>query len=104
MSKRPQDDVYKEKFRPDADAALDEEIEAALSGLSEEDLYHDKPQAAVPPETATQGDRQVRRGKIVQIDKDDVFVDFGGKSQGIVSRLQFLDTEEPKVGDEMDFT
>ena len=104
MAKQPHDDLYKEKFRPDADAALDQEIEAALSGMSEDDLYGDKPQTGGKPAGAHPGDKQVRRGKIVQIDKDDVFVDFGGKSQGIVSRLQFLDSEEPKVGDEMDFT
>ena len=42
-------------------------------------------------------------GKVVSIGKDDAFVDFGGKSQGIVSLIQFLDTEPPKVGDEFDF-
>ena len=101
MAKRPQDDVYKEKFRADEDVALDNEIDAALSGLSEDDLYGDKAQTAKPAPSG--GDKQVRRGKIVQIDKDDIFVDFGGKSQGIVSRLQFLESEEPTVGQELDF-
>lgn len=104
MAKRPQDDVYKEKFRPDADAALDAEIDAALAGLSEDELYGDKAQQESPAGTpATAGDKQVRRGRIVQIDKDDIFVDFGGKSQGIVSRLQFVDDAEPTVGQEMEF-
>jgi small subunit ribosomal protein S1 len=99
-------DVYKEKFRPDSDADLDAEIEAALSGLSEEDLYGDKAQptpgaAEAPAQTA--GDKQIRRGRVTRIDKDDIFVDFGGKSQGIVSRQQFLGAEEPVVGQEMDF-
>ncbi len=104
MAKQPHDDLYKEKFRPNADTALDREVEAALSGLSEQQLYSDKPQVA-QKEGGPTGDsaKQVRRGRIVQIDRDDIFVDFGGKSQGIVSRLQFLDGEEPKVGDEMDF-
>ena len=102
MPKQPTDDLYREKFRPNSDLALDREVEAALSGISEADLYSDKPQVA-PGENPPSGDRQTRRGRIVQIDKDDIFVDFGGKSQGIVSRLQFLDGTEPKVGDEMDF-
>jgi len=107
MAKRPQPhDAYKEKFRPDADAALDAEIEAALSGLSEDELYGDKAQpanreAAAPPHTA--GDKQIRRGRVARIDKDDIFVDFGGKSQGLISRQQFLGADEPTFGQEMDF-
>jgi small subunit ribosomal protein S1 len=94
-------DQYKEKFRPDADAALDREVEAALGGLSIDDLMASdapKPAASNAAELARQG---LRRGKVISVDKDDVFVDFGGKSQGIASLLQF--EEPPKVGDELDF-
>jgi ribosomal protein S1 len=101
MAKRSQNDVYKEKFRADDDVALDKEIDAALSGMSDDDLYGDKEKGVSSPAKA--GSKQTRRGKIVQIDKDDIFVDFGGKSQGIVSRLQFVDGEEPTVGQEMEF-
>ena len=45
---------------------------------------------------------QARKGKIISIGKDDIFVDFGGKSQGVVPIIQFEDVE-PKVGDEFDF-
>jgi small subunit ribosomal protein S1 len=91
-------DEYKQKFRPD-DAKLDQEVEAALSEVPLEALYgFDKPQPA--GETNVKG---VRKGRIVSVDpkKDEVFVDFGGKSQGVAAYQQF--ETEPKVGDEMEF-
>jgi small subunit ribosomal protein S1 len=96
MAKSNFDDEYKAKFRPD-ESALDQEIEAALADVPLDDLYA-KDRAA-----PAQGDSKTsRRGKIVSVNKDDAFVDFGGKSQGIASMLQF--DEEPKVGEEFDFT
>src|SRR5438046_2487507 len=92
-----QNDDYKEKFRPDT-SALDREIDAALSGVSLDELYgKDKAQEAPA------GDVKGRRkGRSVRVGKDEVFVDFGGKSQGIVPILQFED-KEPVVGEEMEF-
>ena len=99
MAANREPEAYKAKFRPDADAKLDAQIDAALGDLSMEALYgFNKPKA---PEPAG-GDKGVRRGKIVSIGKDDAFVDFGGKSQGIVSLTQFMD-ELPVVGQEMEF-
>jgi small subunit ribosomal protein S1 len=96
---------YKEKFRPD-DAALDREVDAALSGLSMDELYDfNKPTpggaGGVANTPATPGHKGVRRGRITRIDTESVFVDFGGKSQGIAPMLQF--EKEPTVGEEMDF-
>lgn len=108
MSKHVPNDPYKEKFRSDADEALDREIEEALGGLSIDALLDaDRPELVKPASDRPApphrpGDKQTRRGKIVRIDRDDVFVDFGGKSQGVVSLQQF-EGEEPKAGDEMDF-
>src|SRR5687768_16558112 len=100
MAKKIHDDIYKEKFRPD-DSALDKQLDAALEGVSMDDLYaFDKPKAA-DPTVAGATQKGSRRGRIVSISKDDVFVDVGGKSQGICSILQF--DEEPKVGQEMEF-
>ena len=92
------DHQYKEKFRPTD--KLDEEVDNALGDLSLESLYgFDKPQDK-PREQMPKG---LRRGRIISIDakKDEVFVDFGGKSQGIAVLSQF--EEEPKVGQELEF-
>ncbi len=94
-------DPLKEKFRPD-DAALNKEIDDALAGVSLDDLYgFDKPAPAQTGGAPQQ--KGTRRGRIVSIDKDDAFVDFGGKSQGIISLQQFPDEEPPVVGQEMEF-
>src|SRR5690242_20343603 len=106
-------DQYKEKFRP-TDTALEQEVDAALAGMSVEELYaFDKPQPVAPAAEAgaarpagagggvAPGYKGPRRGRVVSINKDDVFVDLGGKSQGICPLIQF--EEEPKVGDEIDF-
>jgi small subunit ribosomal protein S1 len=98
MPRNRPDDAYKEKFRPDADAKLDAQIDAALDGLSMDALYgFDKPKSV-----QESGEKGVRRGRIVAIEKDDVFVDLGGKSQGIVPAMQF--DEPPVIGQEMEFS
>jgi small subunit ribosomal protein S1 len=101
-----QSNEYRQKFRTDMDPALEKEINDALGGMSVEDLMGEgkapavvsasEGAAAAPPRQAG-----MRHGKIISINKDDVFVDFGGKSQGVVSMAQF--EVEPKVGQEMDF-
>src|SRR5688572_3527172 len=110
MSNDPRSDELKQKFRPDQ-SALDAEVDAALADVSMDDLYgFNKPQpqqSATPATAASPGhipQKGFRRGKIVSVGKDDAFIDFGGKSQGIVSLMQFLDAPEPpKLGDEFDF-
>jgi small subunit ribosomal protein S1 len=92
-------DDYKEKFRPED--KLDAEIDAALDGVSMESLYgFDKPQEK---QTAEQQVKGIRKGRIVTVDekKGEVFVDFGGKSQGLAQLMQF--DEIPTVGTEMEF-
>jgi small subunit ribosomal protein S1 len=108
MSNLPNDPL-KEKFRPDVDADLDKEINDALGGMSIEQIEAQNAASAPAPSqdsaaAAADAARQgVRRGRIVNIRKGDVLVDLGGKSQGIISELQF-DDEPPVVGKEYDFT
>jgi small subunit ribosomal protein S1 len=103
MAKDINADEYKQKFRPE-NTALEREIEAALQGVSLDELYTAGEQAPTSPGAAQgAGGKGPKRGRIISIDpkKDEVFVDFGGKSQGIAAFSQF--EAEPKVGDEMDF-
>jgi len=102
MAKDVNSDQLKEKFRPQ-DTALEKEIEAALAGVSLDDLYAtDKPEVGTPQQQQAASRGGPRRGRIVSVGKDDVFVDLGGKSQGVVPITQFEDAE-PVVGAEMDF-
>ena len=106
MSDQPQKDAYKEKFRPDADAALDREIEAALGGMSIDSLLEadEPPKPAGAPQQRGGGGggrRGPRMGRIISVQKDHAFVDLGGKDQGIVPMQQF--EQEPVVGQEMEF-
>lgn len=101
MAKHRHDEQYKEKFRKDTDATLEKQVDAALEGVSLDDLYgFDKPREQPAPEAAGQV-KGMRKGRVVSIGKEDVFVDLGGKSQGIASLIQF--DEPPKVGDEIEF-
>src|SRR5438270_6115795 len=99
MATPDQGEEYKQKFRPE-DPSLDREVDAALGGLKIEELYaYDKPQpgggeagrpnapqgaGSVEPAVAGQRiQKGTRRGKVISVDKDEVFVDLGGKSQGV---------------------
>jgi small subunit ribosomal protein S1 len=87
---------------PDApDQDLEKEIADALGDFSVMDMVEDP-----TPETASgaplqAGDHAMAKGSIVAIHDDDVFVDLGGKSQGIVPLTQF--EQKPELGAEMEF-
>ena len=96
----------KSKFRPVLDASLESEVEAALGGLSIDDLYETsaaEKAANSPPPTINPGGKGPRSGTIIAIDaaKDEVLVDFGSKTQGVARFSQF--TTEPKIGDRSEF-
>ncbi len=80
----------------DMDAKLEAEIQAALGDMSVEDMldYADRPQT-------TRGERELKKGTVVNVHGSDVFVEFGPKSQGICPLQQF--EEAPQVGERLDF-
>jgi len=85
----------------DEDASLEQEIEAALGDGSLMDVYGlDQANAAVEAAAAapTEGESLppgVVRGKVVGITGDDIFIDLGGKSQGMLQRNEL--PEDAKV-------
>ncbi len=85
--------------RTDLDARLEAEIEAALGDMSLEDML--EMSNPTKPSAASGGERALKTGTVVSIHGDDVFVEFGPKSQGICPLTQF--DEPPKVGDRLDF-
>lgn len=97
------EDQLKEKFRPDQDAALEAQVNAAMEGISLDQLYA-QADAGAPAQSPDQQASRTRTGRIVSVDqaKGEVFVDFGGKSQGIAQVAQF--EELPAVGQELEFT
>lgn len=91
--------------QPEAfDANLEKEVADALGDLSVMDLLNEgePPTADRPQAHDMSGDPTLTRGTIVAIHDDDVFVDVGGKSQGIIPLSQFGE-DKPTIGQRMDF-
>jgi small subunit ribosomal protein S1 len=87
------------KFRPagSLDDALQREIDDALGDMSLEDLISkEESEKTLETKTGTPG---MKKGKVVAIHGDDIFIDMGGKSQGILPAVQFEDEPLPNVGD-----
>lgn len=82
----------------DLDAILQRELDEALGDDSLMDLM-DAEEAPTP--AAPTG---VRRGRVTAIQRDDIFVDMGGKSQGFLPAIQFENEPLPAVGDFIEVT
>ncbi len=82
------------------DDALQRELDEALGDMSVYDMLDAEEAASKPAPTAA----GVRRGRVLAIHGDDIFVDMGGKSQGILPALQFEDDPLPAVGALVDVT
>ncbi len=80
----------REKLSPE----LEDELDRAMNGASMDDLLGGgkSDQAAFEPDS-------LQSGRVAAIRRDDVFVEFGGREQGIVSLRQF--DVPPRVGAEV---
>ncbi|MFA5864857.1 MAG: S1 RNA-binding domain-containing protein [Phycisphaerae bacterium] len=91
-----------DKFRPGdtLDEALQRELDEALGGMSLEEIV-DTEVSTTTGQSTTPG---VKTGKVIAIQGDDIFVDMGGKSQGILPALQYEDEPLPAIGDRIEVT
>src|SRR5438552_10275700 len=94
--------------RPDSKDPLSEEIDAALDGVNLQDV--DRAQSSALGSKGSSkslsknagDDRRHKRGTIVGVTGDDVFVEIGPRMQGVISLREF--ETPPKVGEAYDFT
>lgn len=97
------EDFHKDdnRFRPDArlDPELQRELDEALGELSLDDILA----AEEAAETGSAGASEVRTGRVIAVQGDDIFVDLGGKSQGILPAQQFRGEDLPAEGDLVQF-
>ena len=79
---------------------LEQELEAALGGESLDAIIDGSATAAVtgdelPPDTKL-------TGTVAKIHREDIFIELGGRNQGILPLKQFEKTEPPEVGSQIE--
>jgi small subunit ribosomal protein S1 len=85
----------------DLDAEIEGELEAALAGLSDQDLKGGEGPGGVPA-APPGGEAGPKKGRVISVHGPDVFVEVpGGRSQGLLSMTQFPDGP-PAPGTEVD--
>ena len=82
------------------DQDLEREIAEAFDGMSAEDLME---LAAQRPGESEPDERGRIAGRIIGVRGSDVFVDVGGKSEGVLALSEFPEDEPPQTGQEMRF-
>lgn len=85
--------------RGPVDDEIERELEAALAGMDAKSLHGD----TGGPRRGKQPADTRKRGRVVAVHGEDVFVDVGGRSQGVLAIAQFPEGA-PKVGQEVDVT
>jgi small subunit ribosomal protein S1 len=83
----------------DLDAEIERELQEAMGGMSDKDLYGEPQRRAGGPAAPAPGGK---KGKVLRVHGQDVFIDLpGGRSQGVLPTTQFPEGV-PAVGTEVD--
>jgi len=97
----------------DISAEMNAEINAAMAQLDAEAAAADKAKAAAAAKPAAKpaairgprvvsAGREHRTGNVVSVGPTDIFIEFGPKELGVVSRTQYPDDQLPKVGEPLE--
>jgi small subunit ribosomal protein S1 len=85
------------------DDPLSREIDDALEGVNLQNVGDEPPAGArTAPDARRGADSRLKRGTIVGVNGDDVFVELGPRMQGVISVREF--EEKPKVGATFEFS
>jgi len=94
------DDDKKFTPRSKLDESLQRELDEALGEMSIDSLMDESADTGAP---SGKGE-QVRVGTVVAIHGDDVFIDMGGRSEGVLPVAQFDEEPLPEPGDSVEVT
>ena len=83
-------------------AELEQELEAALGGQSLDEII-DQVADGSPAATGAELDPETKiTGTVLKVHREDVFLDLGGRDQGLLPLKQFEKTEPPEVGAQLE--
>ncbi|MFM9959550.1 MAG: 30S ribosomal protein S1 [Phycisphaerales bacterium] len=104
----PTPEAQAEGMGADAMRQMDDAMHAALSAPANPPK-HKKPEVQHLPgggpirgPRVVQSGREHRTGRVVSVGPDDIFIEFGPKELGVITRIQFKDEELPKVSDNLE--
>jgi small subunit ribosomal protein S1 len=93
---RKMPDLNRRAFAVEED--VEAELENALAGMEADTLYAADSASTRP----SGGGGQTKKGKVISIHGDDVFVDIGGRSQGVLPLDSFAETDTIAIGKEVE--
>lgn len=86
----------------ESELTLEQEVEAALGGKSLEELMNEQEAEGRRQQAAPGTGNDIKKGRVIAIQKDDIFVELGSRTQGVITADQFEPDKQPQVGDEVE--